>query len=155
MSNTNAIIIAAIVNLTATIYIIDNSPAVKVIYSILGIYFLLGFLSIYKIASKEDFSKYLLDVFSNSIIVSVGLLVIQLGFMFIIFLISRLLFDNLDFDFYVRLELLYLELIALPSYLLSLLYFKKDFSKLLKHLLLSIIVPLLSISLIILYLYLI
>ena len=136
------------------LYKSDNTPRVTLL--IFGVYLISFLLSIYKISKKEkNFADYFLKVVNNNLVLSVAAIIIQMGLLFITFAITELLLPDSSFDIFARMEIIFAGLFVVPCEILCLTTTKVEVLKPLKFLSCYILLPIVLISMCIIYSYLI
>lgn len=138
--------------LNHVLYETDNTPRIPLL--IAGIYISVFIITIYKISKKhKNFSEYFLKVSSNNIIFSIASFILQLGLLFISFAITTLLITDSSYEIFARTEIIFLGLFVAPGEILCLTNTKGEPLKLLKFLIYYILLPIVLISMLIIYIY--
>ena len=127
----------------------------NVILFILNLYFISAIMSIYKLSKDaKSFPKYIISLLNNNIILGIASFVVQIGLLFIVFILQELIFTNMDYEIYLRVEILFLGLFVVPGELLCLTSSDGEIIKQVKGLINYIVLPLTLISELIIYVYL-
>ena len=145
-----SIAVSALLN--HVLYETDNTPRIPLL--IAGIYVSVFIITIYKISKKhKNLSEYFIRVSSNNIIFYIASFILQLGLLFISFAITSLLITDSSYEIFARMEILYLGLFIAPGEILCLTSTKGEPLKLLKFLICYILLPIVLISMLIIYIY--
>ena len=132
----------------------DTTSTTRIPLLILGLYATSFLVSIYKISKKtKDFHEYFLKIVNNNIALGIALSILQLGLLFITFTISELLIPNSSEDLFTKMEIIFLGLFSVPGELLCLTNTKVEAPKALKFLICYILLPIVLISMLIIYIY--
>jgi len=114
----NLLYILSIVLATlSSIVLLEETLTKTASIALIGIYPVLLLFAIYKIAKENTLPKFIDKVFGNNIILGIASSIIQSGLIFIIVIITELLFSGNE-DVYVKLEILFLGLFIIPGELL-------------------------------------
>ena len=133
----------------------QDNVGMKTVLFIFGIYIASFLITIYKISKEEEsFSKYILRVFNNDILLATFSFVIQLGLLFICTVVSELLLPNTSVDIYLKAEILFLGFLV-SGELLCLISNKNEVIKPIKPLVCYILLPIVLLVHLIMYVYLI
>lgn len=103
--------------------------------------------------SKKNLGEYLINLFSNIFKTGTSYLILAIGFSIIYFIINNLLFENIDFTFFVKMHILLFGLFYVPSLIFSIYFTNEKESIFIKNLVLYVFIPLILISIIIIFLY--
>ena len=127
----------------------------KLTLLIIGLYFVAIILAFYIIIkkSKLSVSEYLNKVVTNNIIFGIATSVIQLGIMFIVMIMTVLFFKDINYDIYLKAEILLMGLIMFPGEILCLLNTKYKVLKPMEILMNFIVLPIVLIADLIIYIY--
>lgn len=122
---------------------------------IAGLYISIFLLAIYKVIKNSNLklSQYLVRVLNNNIILGIATFALQMGVSFITLIISTLLFTNSDVDIFLKAEILLLGFFIIPAEILCLLNVKKEPIKPIDILICYIILPIVTLSEIVIYMY--
>ena len=148
-------VIALLLSIAANNTIYSETNTEKQIMFIAGIYMFTVIIAIYKIIkdSNVSFSQFVIRVFNNGIIISIASAVIQIGSLFIAFIIASLLFSNTDIYIYLKTEIFTLGFIIIPSSILALLYVKNEVMKPVSFLISYIMLTIVIIAEVVIYIY--
>lgn len=134
------------------LYETTNTPRIPLL--IAGLYISIGLITVYKISKQtKNFSEYCLKVVNNNIILAIASFVLELGLLFITFTISELLMPDTSFDLFFKMEIIFLGLFVVPGEILCLTNTKAEALKPLKFLICYILLPIVLISMVIIYSY--
>ena len=147
--------IALLLSLVANNILYSETNTDKQMMFIAGMYMFAVIIAIYRIIkdSNVSFSQFVIRVFNNGIIISIASAVIQIGSLFIAFIISSLLFSNTDIDIYLKTEIFTLGFIIIPSSILALLYVKNEVMKPVSFLVSYIMLTIVIIAEVVIYMY--
>ena len=149
-------IVAFILSIITKGVIFSEDVSTKQVLFIAGMYISVTLVGIYKIIkdSKITFSQYWIRVFNNEMLIGIASSVIQAGALFIAFIITALLFGNINSeDIFIKCELFVIGFIIIPMELLGIIYVKNEILKPVEILISYIILPILIIAKIIIYIY--
>lgn len=145
-----SVIASAILN--HILYETNNTPRIPLL--IASIYLSSFLLSVYKIAKKEkNFANYFLKVINNNIILGVASIILELGLLFITVTISELLLPDSSIDIFLKMEIILFGLFVAPGEILCLTNVKNETLKPLKFLICYILLPIVLISMLVIYSY--
>ena len=133
------------------LYESTNTPRIPFLIS--GIYLSLAMITIYKLSKQtKDFSTYLIKIFGNHIVFAIASFIMQLGVLFITFAIYELLLPD-SFEIFAKMEILYAGLFLAPGEILALTSTKREPLKLVKFLSCYLLLPIVLISVVVIYCY--
>lgn len=148
-------LILAIIMSLITDYIIHlDDLSIKLSLFIVGIYLSITILAFYKISKNANsLSSFLTHVLNNNILLGIASSAINMGVLFIVTIIQTLIFNNTDFELYLKAEILILGIFVIPGEILSLTYHKHEIMKPIRVLINYIILPLVLTATAVIYVY--